>query len=91
MLLQRWWWMALGDKPFPCQQKDSTEQPLHSPAGLALSLSPTIELNGPQITQLFLYTSLPWQTKGLLWGGTETIGTYYVCDLLKPFTVMDLR
>lgn len=61
--------MALGDKPFPCQQKDSPEQPLPSPAGLALSLSPPIELNGPQITQLFLYTSLPWQTKGLLLEG----------------------
>lgn len=36
---------------------------------LALSQSPTIELNGPQITQLFLYTSLPWQTKGLLLEG----------------------
>ncbi len=61
--------MTLGNKPFPCQQKDSQEQPLRSPTGLALSLSPTIELNGPQITQLFLYTSLPWQTKGLLLEG----------------------
>lgn len=50
-------------------EKDATEQPVHYPAGLALSLSPTIELNGPQITQLFLYTSLPLQTKGLLLDG----------------------
>lgn len=61
--------MSLDDKPFPWQQKDASQQPPRGPTGLALSPGLTSELNGPQITQLFLYTSLPCQTKGLLLEG----------------------
>lgn len=51
-----------GQSVFPAGTKtlSPTTPTVHCPP------SPTIELNGPQITQLFLYTSLPWQTKGLL-------------------------
>lgn len=65
-------------------------QPPSSPTGLALSPSLTSELNGRQITQLFLL-AFHARLKAPIIGGTETIGTYYMCDLLKPFTVMDLR
>lgn len=66
--LQSWRHVIFRDKQFSRWHKESRTTSL-SPAGLALSQSHTNEMNGPPTTPLFLYTSLPWQTKGLLFEG----------------------